>query len=314
MKKIFFGLGVLFLVLVLPMISAETCYQETADASHPNDALYSTYESCDLNYGGGYEISINENDETGYYYGTMDILYRKPIGATSSSLWKVKYGEIDAYEAYIPETCWNYNPDELYLRFYTGDEVIDGIHYITSYGECYDGEWQLAIEPAYETGTIFTDGDSSYLYDGDWTTSALVWRFNEWDTEYLNPSTGSVYEEAMIWDFGTANSDEDGDGVLDDEDNCPFIANPNQEDFDEDELGDACDEDDDNDGILDEPDKCEETLFGEIQLADTGCSCNQILDLKPGEDTAENREGCTKGLINVFTSAIGWAQDLFEEV
>lgn len=47
------------------------------------------------------------------------------------------------------------------------------------------------------------------------------------------------------------DSDSDGDGVLDAEDNCPTIANVDQEDIDDDEAGDACDTQDNRDGDSD---------------------------------------------------------------
>ena len=73
-------------------------------------------------------------------------------------------------------------------------------------------------------------------------------------------------------------------------------------------LGNPAIKDSDNDGIIDDEDKCSGTITGQVIY---GCSCEQILELKPGEDTATNRKGCSKGIINVFTKAIGWAKDIF---
>jgi predicted extracellular nuclease len=50
--------------------------------------------------------------------------------------------------------------------------------------------------------------------------------------------------------------DRDGDGVLDDGDNCVAAGNADQVDTDGDTEGDACDADDDNDGVLDAADNC----------------------------------------------------------
>ena len=58
--------------------------------------------------------------------------------------------------------------------------------------------------------------------------------------------------DLFVWEIDPSrNLDTDLDTVLDKNDNCPFVSNVNQENWDRDEQGDACDYDDDNDGITD---------------------------------------------------------------
>ncbi|MBR9871336.1 MAG: hypothetical protein GYB26_09380 [Gammaproteobacteria bacterium] len=64
--------------------------------------------------------------------------------------------------------------------------------------------------------------------------------------------------DGAIWD----QTDRDGDGIANkdlagndiSDDNCPTVANPNQEDSDGDGLGNVCDADMDNDGVNDKTD------------------------------------------------------------
>ncbi len=72
---------------------------------------------------------------------------------------------------------------------------------------------------------------------------------------------------------------------------------------------DSTDIDSDGDGVNDEFDKCPNTIR---VLEVYGCSCEQILELKPGKDEGELKNGCSPGTIKVFKKQIGWAKNIFE--
>ena len=118
-----------------------------------------------------------------------------------------------------------------------------------------------------------TAGNSLVLH-GDFTfNNGGLWFDAGLDT--VDGATLAVFEEVDV------NVDADDDGIPDDTDNCPQIANPlqtclscpdcigplnscdlstgfcfKQDDNDADDLGDVCDPDDDNDGIEDIIDNC----------------------------------------------------------
>jgi photosystem II stability/assembly factor-like uncharacterized protein len=66
---------------------------------------------------------------------------------------------------------------------------------------------------------------------------------------------GAIIDDLVVTGFED-DEDDDNDGILDVDDNCPLVGNANQLDTDGDGLGDVCDPDDDNDGILDLEDNC----------------------------------------------------------
>jgi opacity protein-like surface antigen len=87
-------------------------------------------------------------------------------------------------------------------------------------------------------------------------------------------------------------SDSDGDGVVDNEDNCPSVPNADQINTDgENDGGDACDEDDDNDGWADFDDNCSSVANPQQEDADgdgVGDVCdNCLIAVNPNQEDTD---------------------------
>jgi MYXO-CTERM domain-containing protein len=111
----------------------------------------------------------------------------------------------------------------------------------------------------------------------------------------VSDGSATAGPDAVEIRVAAVNDDDDGDTILDNDDNCPLVANTSQQDTDADGQGDACDTDDDNDGVDDAADNC--PLVSNATQADTDrdgvgdlCDADIDGDGTPSVDDCNDRD------------------------
>ncbi|HUW83071.1 MAG TPA: right-handed parallel beta-helix repeat-containing protein [Phycisphaerae bacterium] len=189
---------------------------------------------------------------------------------------------------------WNDTPNEIYnddpnsVPTVTFSDVQGGTAQPWFGSGCLDDD-PLFADADGSDDTFGTDDDNLRLADGSPCIDAG-------DNAAVPPGLTTDLDGNPRISHGTVDmgayerQDDDGDGVIDEADNCPDISNADQQDTDGDEVGDACDacldtaagdpvdaagcstDDDDGDGVPNDADDCPDTPSCATNIDADGCA------------------------------------------
>ncbi len=171
--------------------------------------------------------------------------------------------------------------------------------------------YSLNISPnIFKNNLMLVYGSNNNIWKNNFNTSGIYASGSGSNNSYCVSCVGNNYYSGATGPMCPSScEDEDNDGVPDIEDKCLGTELP--EIFDRlivRRYGDI-----DGDLIFETRERIGGPIIdSEFEINDTyGCSCKQILELKPGRNEGERRFGCTRPTINNFINRIAWARNLF---
>jgi len=161
----------------------------------------------------------------------------------------------------------------------------------------YNGEGNISADPLFVGGGDYHLTADSPCIDAGTNGGAPA---DDIDGDF-RPQGGGYDMGSDEYLSGDPN-DVDGDGVLNEDDNCPNNANPDQLDLDHDDIGNVCDDDRDGDGVPNDDDNCPD----DPNKTEPGvCDCGVADTDSDGDGTADCNDGCPDDPAKIAAGACG---------